>query len=263
MEDKIKIKQLTKMEQLKEVQHIEELVWHMPPTPLHQTYTGINNGGMILGAYEGDKMVGFLYSFPGFDGKNAYLCSHMMGILKEYRKIGIGKKIKVRQAEIAKKMGYEMVTWTFDPLESVNAYLNLHKLGARGTDFKGNHYGDLQNEFSEGLPSDRIQIMWDISEPCREKDAVVFDETKVLITMDVEKRPVINDNFHVHYNKHSDVWFVEIPTNFQEIKQKDLELAKDWRQATKKVFNLLFDDGYQADDFIHSRSECSYYIFTR
>lgn len=251
------------MDQLKEVQYLEETVWKEPSIPLHQTFTGLNNGGIILGAYDEDRMIGFLYSFPGFDGKNAYLCSHMLGILPEYRNAGIEKKMKIEQAILAKEMGYEMITWTFDPLQSENAHFNLHKLGAIGTDFKANTYANFNDEFSKSIHSDRIQIMWDIRERCQVKEPVHLDETKILLHMNSDTAPVITENYYQHYHKQNDVWFVAIPADYQAIKQRDSALANNWREATKTILKRIFDDGYQANDFIITGYDYNLYVFTK
>lgn len=116
--DNVVIRALTTMEELKQMQEIETAVWQMPPLPVHQTFTALNNGGIILGAFDDKKLIGFLYSFAGFDGHVSYICSHMLGILPAYRASGLGVQMKIKQAEIARDMGYQMITWTFDPLES-------------------------------------------------------------------------------------------------------------------------------------------------
>ncbi|WP_052366545.1 GNAT family N-acetyltransferase [Geomicrobium sp. JCM 19055] len=103
----ITIRELTTMEELEEMMDVEEAVWQMEPLQVHQTFTVLKNGGIILGAYDDEKMIGFLYSFPGFVEGDVYLCSHMLGFLPDYRKRGIGVLMKQRQAELAKDRGYQ------------------------------------------------------------------------------------------------------------------------------------------------------------
>ncbi|ASN05365.1 GNAT family N-acetyltransferase [Virgibacillus necropolis] len=263
MMENLVIRSLKTMKELRQMQVVEKAVWHMSPTPVHQTYTALNNGGIILGAFDGDKLIGFLYSFAGFDGRNTYLCSHMLGILPEYRTGGLGVKMKWKQAELARKMGYEMITWTFDPLESVNAYLNLHKLGARGAIYKENHYGSMDDELNQGLATDRIQIKWDIGK--RETHhGIPFNEAKVLLDITAEGYPVVTDMFHSIIGEANDTWFIAIPAKFQAIKQNDFQLAEKWRSETRKVFQTLFSKGYQARDVIRDHTnQLSYYAFTK
>lgn len=257
------IRSLTTMEELYQMQEVEAAVWQMDPIPVHQTFTALNNGSIILGAFDGDKMVGFLYSFAGFDRGTPYLCSHMLGILPAYQTDGLGVKMKLKQAEIARQMGYEMITWTFDPLESRNAYVNLHKLGATGAVYKTNHYGSMNDELNQGLPTDRIQIKWDIRNYKANKKLPI-DSGKILSDANSEMEPVIKDDFYTHEFDTSDCLFVAIPKKFQAIKQSDIQLAKKWRMETRKVFQTLFENGFQARDLIreHNRS-LSYYVFTK
>jgi predicted GNAT superfamily acetyltransferase len=261
--DKLVIRLLTTMNELRDMQAVEAAVWRMPATPVHQTYTALNNGGIILGAFDGKKMIGFLYSFAGFDGKVPYVCSHMLGILPAYRTAGLGVQMKLKQAQIARAMGYHMITWTFDPLESRNAYLNLHKLHASGARYKENHYGAMKDELNQGLPSDRILIKWDLN---TEQTFTMepFDDSKLLLDVNSEGWPVATECFHAFPSQMTGILFVAIPDNFQEIKQRNFQLAKQWRLETRKVFQMLFTEGYRAKDLIRVHSSpLNYYVFAK
>ncbi|MEI3605005.1 GNAT family N-acetyltransferase [Pseudogracilibacillus sp. SE30717A] len=259
----IEIRVLSTMEELAEVQKVEIAVWNMEPVPLHQTFTALQNGGILLGAFDGEKLIGFLYSFAGFNEGTAYLCSHMLGILPEYQTSGIGEKMKIKQAELARKLGYRMITWTFDPLESRNAYLNLHKLRATGAIYDANHYGIMNDGLNQGLPSDRIQIKWFINEEKR-NSTHHFDNQKLLLDADGSSVPVLTEFFKRAEWNSAEVLFVAIPKNFQELKQMNLELAKKWRMETRFVFQELFEEGFQATDLLLDNDRSlSYYVFTR
>ena len=258
----IEIREITTIEELHQLQQVERAVWEMPSIPIHQTFTAMKNGGIILGAYSGEKMVGFLYSFAGFDSNSVYLCSHMLGILPEYRKADLGVKMKLKQAQLAKDKGYDMITWTFDPLESKNAYLNLHKLGAIGAVYRTNHYGDLNDKLNQGLPTDRILIKWDLNKSTKKRENHSLDMGKVLLTADKFGKPIASD---VTGTLSSDKWFVAIPRDIQTMKQTDFELAKEWRYQTRKIFKQLFAVGYQATDLLLDTNEnfISFYVFTK
>ncbi len=260
MTNNVEIRKLTSMSDLRKMQEVEEAVWQMAPIPVHQTYTALNHGGVILGAFDGQEMVGFIYSFAGFDGSHSYLCSHMLGILPDYRKGGLGERMKLRQAEFAREIGYSMITWTFDPLESLNAYLNLHKLGATGAFYKKDHYGSMDDELNEGLPTDRIQIEWDITAGTP-APKVIFDENKLMIDVTANGVPKA---YLDRFNPIDDGWFVAVPDNFQSVKKRDITLAKEWRQKTREAFQLLFENGFTAKNFIRNHSKKhSYYYFTK
>ncbi len=259
--DSIQIQSITTIEQLKEMQVVEEAVWQMPPTPIHQTYTAVNHGGIALGAYDGDNMIGFLYSFAGFNGKETYLCSHMLGILPEYRKTGLGTKMKFQQAELAKELGYSYITWTFDPLESLNAYLNIHKLGAVGAYYKENHYGEMNDGLNTGLPTDRIQIIWDMNKNVGEKKKITVDPSKVVLD-NISNKPLLKEDLETFLTNDGSV-FVAIPNNIQQLKREQIEIAKQWRFNIRKVLQRLFEEGYLAANVATVPSKGSFYYFTK
>ncbi len=248
---------------MNEVAKLEEEVWKMKPIPFHQTYTAVNNGGLMLGAYEKETMIGFLYSFPGFKDGNVYLCSHMLGIHPHYRKIGLGKKMKETQRQIALDKGYKLVTWTFDPLESVNAYLNLTKLNGIGAKYLENYYGVMDDALNAGLPSDRFLIEWwidsgHVNDRVKTKVAggPMFFHTQLnkdgLLTAG---EPLI-DKINTAENSFS----VPIPFDFQSIKKEDHGLATDWRLKTRQAIMSLMTSGYVAENLTkdEANNRCLY-----
>src|SRR4051812_15600102 len=108
MTSTISIRRLETVPELKQVQELEIAVWQDAPLPIHQTITAIKNGGLVLGAFIKDKLVGFSYAFPGFSKGKVYLCSHMLGILQVYQGLGIGAALKQAQKEAAIKQGYSL-----------------------------------------------------------------------------------------------------------------------------------------------------------
>jgi predicted GNAT superfamily acetyltransferase len=254
----VEIREITTIEELVQMQKVEQAVWGDTPTPVHQTYTAYHNGGVIIGAFLKETLIGFQYSFAGFDGKKAYLVSHSLGILPEYRKSGLGGKIKLKQAEVASKKGYNKMIWTYDPLESVNAYLNLHKLGGVTALYLENHYGDLDDGLNNGLATDRFQVEWNFLEE-REPLVSVFDESSVLLEMGKSREPKWTG---VDFKDDGEVWFVAIPDSIQEIKNQRIDLAIEWRMATRNVFKRLLANGYLGRDVIRGK-EVSYYCFAK
>src|SRR5699024_3955846 len=232
MDNDIEIRVLANMDELHELQKVEAAVWDMDPVPVHQTFTALQNGGILLGAYAGEKMVGFLYSFAGFENGVPHLCSHMLGILPDYQTDGLGAKMKLKQAELARKLGYPMITWTFDPLESRNAYLNLHKLGATGAVYDADHYGSMNDGLNQGLPTDRIKIKWHLDEKRPDRD-VPFNHRNVLLDADANSIPKLTEAFGKGDFEISDSFFAAIPMHFQAVKQHDFQLAKKWRSKSR------------------------------
>lgn len=263
MAGNIEIRQLLTTEQLAKTQEVERAVWNMEPIPLHQTFTAIKNGGIALGAYDGDKMVGYVYGFPGFAEGKTYLCSHMLGILPGYRGKQIGETLKIEQAKVARRLGYSLMTWTFDPLESRNAHLNLNKLRARGAVYSPDHYGELTDDLNQGLPSDRLIIEWELHvEPL--KPVRSLDKELLLLDVDSNHEPMLTKLFDQTSLPKSDVFFVKVPLNFQDIKRDNIDLANKWRLTTRRVFVHLFEKGFQATDIIVNKDRSwGYYVLRK
>lgn len=252
MPDDIVIRPLKTMPQMSAMQEVERSVWGIDPIPTHQTFTAAKNGGVVLGAFQGDQMVGMLYSFPGFINNEIYLCSHMMGIRGDLRHLGIGERLKRAQGEAALKRGYRLVTWTYDPLETVNGYVNIGKLGAVCSTYIEDCYGEMTDKLNQGLSSDRFQVEWWINQgkPTLPRgDIGIILGAKLSSGGTPEPEPVIST---IPDNR---LLAVAVPANFQAIKQNDAVLAKEWRQATRRTFNLCFGAGWAVAGFNLRRGE--------
>jgi predicted GNAT superfamily acetyltransferase len=117
-------------------------------------------GGHVIGAFEGRELIGFALAIPGVRGGHAYLHSQMLAVRQQYRNGGMGRRIKLEQREEALARGFELMEWTFDPLEIKNAYLNIEKLGAIARRYNVNQYGITSSPLQGGLPSDRLVAEW-------------------------------------------------------------------------------------------------------
>ena len=122
-------------------------------------------GGQVLGAFDGDRMVGFLISIPGVKpGGRAFLHSQMMGVVSEYRNAGAGRMMKLKQRELALALGVNLLEWTFDPLELKNAFFNIERLGAVVKRYVLNQYGNTSSLLHAGLPTDRCVAEWHLDQ---------------------------------------------------------------------------------------------------
>ena len=84
----------------------------------------------------------------------------MLAVKDGYRNSGLGRRIKLFQREDAIAHGYELLEWTFDPLEIKNAYLNLERLGAIARRYNINQYGITSSPLQGFLPTDRLVAEW-------------------------------------------------------------------------------------------------------
>jgi predicted GNAT superfamily acetyltransferase len=128
--------------------------------PLRMFSVASKIGGQVIGAYDGVRMVGFALAIPGNRNGHPYLHSHMLAVAESHRNHGLGRRIKLFQREDAIARGYELMEWTFDPLEIKNAYLNLTKLGAIARRYNINQYGITSSPLQGFLPTDRLVAEW-------------------------------------------------------------------------------------------------------
>ncbi|MGG1557842.1 GNAT family N-acetyltransferase [Geobacillus thermoleovorans] len=260
---------LETIEQLKEMAKLEEEIWKTAPVPLHQTLTAAKNGGIVIGAYMDGKLVGFVYSFPGFRNGEVYLCSHMMGIDASFRDRGIGYRLKRKQAEEARRRGYRVIRWTYDPLQSRNGYLNLAKLGAVGVEYVENCYGEMNDALNGQLPSDRFIVEWRLDERVTgERSLAKADLLKArsLTVLEAGQRadgllqPVPRDIDETA----APLLLTAIPLDFPQLKEQDFALALEWRLATRALFQRLLAEGWIAAGACRCLEEgVLYYIWKR
>ena len=142
---------------------LQKEVWNFSDAelvPLRMFVVADKVGGQVMGAFEGDTMVGFALSVPGTRTGHVYLHSHMLAVRQDHRNSGLGRRLKLMQREEALSRGIELIEWTFDPLEIKNAYLNIEKLGAIVRRYNINQYGITSSPLQGGLPSDRLIAEW-------------------------------------------------------------------------------------------------------
>ncbi len=122
-------------------------------------------GGQVLGAFDGDTVVGFAMSLPGYRNGRSYLHSHMLAVLPQYRNHGLGRSLKLAQRDDALARGFDLMEWTFDPLEIKNAHLNIARLGAIVRRYQPDFYGPSSSPLQGGLPTDRLYAEWWLRSP--------------------------------------------------------------------------------------------------
>jgi predicted GNAT superfamily acetyltransferase len=158
------IRQLTSNQEFGEAVKLQKAIWgfdEIDLLPVRLFVTASKIGGHSFGAYDGDRMVGFCVAIPGIKpGAKSYLHSHMLGVTKEYRDAGLGRRLKLAQRDDAIRQGLDLIEWTFDPLEIKNAFFNIERLGAIVRRFVFNQYGVTSSPLNAGLPTDRCYAEW-------------------------------------------------------------------------------------------------------
>jgi predicted GNAT superfamily acetyltransferase len=159
----LQLRNCTELDELRACVALQKEVWGFADNelvPLRIFSLAPKIGGQVIGAWQGDMLAGFAFSIPGRRSGHSYLHSHMLAVKEGYRNIGLGRRIKLFQREDAIAQGYELLEWTFDPLEIKNAYLNLERLGAIARRYNINQYGIISSPLQGFLPTDRLVAEW-------------------------------------------------------------------------------------------------------
>jgi predicted GNAT superfamily acetyltransferase len=161
--DSILVRMCHSLDEMRACVGLQQEVWNFSDAelvPLRLFVVAEKVGGQVIGAYQGKELVGFGLAVPGYRNGHSYLHSHMVGVRKDFQNRGLGRKIKFFQRDDALARGFELIEWTFDPLEIKNAYLNLEKLGAITRRYTVNQYGITTSPLQGGLPTDRLVAEW-------------------------------------------------------------------------------------------------------
>lgn len=252
MLESVIVKELTTIEQIEEARQLEHAIWAIDSIPVHQTVSTIRNGGLVLGAYLNGELIGFNYSCPGYVDGETYLYSHMLGIKREFRELGVGELIKIYQKEVATARGYRKCKWTFDPLEARNGYLNFAKLNAYANTYIADCYGEMEDPFNHSLPTDRFLVEWQlVDNDYLRWDAKIeefLEEAEPLVewSLSTVGLPILDkeNTFDTSISYLKDAYLIPIPHYFQKIKIESPPLAEDWRYKTREIFQSMFEKGY-------------------
>lgn len=163
----VTIRKCEALEEMRSCFALQKEVWKFSDAdlvPVRMFVVASKIGGHVIGAFdESDgkrELVGFALAIPGMRNGHCYLHSHMLAVRQQYRNGGLGRRMKLYQREDALARGFELMEWTFDPLEIKNAYLNIEKLGAITRRYNVNQYGITSSPLQGGLPSDRLVAEW-------------------------------------------------------------------------------------------------------
>jgi predicted GNAT superfamily acetyltransferase len=259
-------------EDMNAAEEIQRIVWPDSETevvPTHMLITAIHNGGIVMGAFIEEKMVGFVFGFPGLeilpDGPHPKHCSHMMGVHPDWRNSGIGFALKRAQWQMVRHQGLNRITWTYDPLLSRNAYLNIAKLGAVCNNYRRSEYGDMRDGLNAGLPTDRFQVDWWLN--TRRVERRLGKRARGTLGLDKFEKADLQPLYSLRTGTNGlprppehlppfsgSLLLAEIPSDFMTLKEADFALARDWRFFTREVFETTFAEGYLVTDFVFDKS---------
>lgn len=221
-------------------------------------------GGILLGAFESEQMIGFVHAFPALEEGRISMHSHMLAVRTGYRNFQAGFYLKLAQRVCALEKGIDEITWTFDPLQSLNAHLNFTKLGVISNRYIVNFYGEATSSpLHQGFATDRLWVRWLLN-----SDRVIHrvsrgpsggaaqtsldsDSTaeiaRTALVLSEDERPLISE---FGSKLDADRCTIEIPHNINALKELNPELGTEWREATRAAFLAAMEECFIVEDFL-------------
>lgn len=258
----VAIRAVETIEDYRKCEQLQTTVWgpnDIVGVPLLSLVTAQDNGGIVLGAFvPSGALVGFVYSFPGMAPTGRLKqCSVILAVHPDHQNRNVGLHLKLAQREAALAQGIELITWTFDPLVSTNAYLNLAKLGGASSTYLTNVYG-LGRGLNAGLETDRLLVEWWLSESARPGgDLAQLPEWTPTVVNVVESHPRSGVPINRGYDlTRADEWLrIRIPRDIGAVKEAGVELAQAWRAQTREMFSTYLGRGYRIRGFTRDEHE--------
>lgn len=265
------IRVLHHLEEFHACERIQKTVWGNVGVGSEVLAVTAKHGGAVLGAVVGGRIVGCLYAFLARRHGRLIHWSHIMAVEPPYRNRGLGWLMKRAHRRLALQQGIRSICWTYDPLQSRNAALNIARLGARVEEYIPDCYGRFTSNIEKSLPSDRFVVNWRIASPTVESRLRKGAPPR---PHDPSRLPRANEtrlnaqgfveNAKICLSVRAPRVLVEIPPNTDAMRSRDLKLAWRWRTDTRRIFQHYFAAGYRVEDFLPpippSSGKCFYLL---
>jgi len=253
----IEIRAIDRIEELRNVEALQKDVWgcaDLDVVPLTLLLASHEVGGVLIGAYDESQLIGFVYGFPGYEQGRVTHHSHMLAVKPGYRNHNVGYKLKLAQRAAVRAQGINRITWTFDPLQSLNAHFNFAKLGVVADAYKINFYGEATSSFLHQFGTDRLWVTWNIaSRRVRERLTAKtgipvpdLKQTPCLVDIDADQAPRKNESNLFGGRPYLSI---AIPADINSLQNRQPHLASSWREATRWAFTKTMALGYVVEDF--------------
>jgi len=257
----IRLQRLETPEECREVEEVQRAAWGFStdgPVPAAIQRAIAHNGGLLLGAFDGTRLVGFALGFLGRDGPKLYHYSHMTAVRPEAQNRHVGFALKAFQRQEVLRQELTEVRWTFDPLQSKNALLNVRRLGGLPDRYYPRYYGVMADAINEGLETDRFRLIWSLNDPrvvarlrghlpTPTEDEARYRASSALVETVIGSnelrrpaavRPPAGPSLQL-----------EVPYDLHSVRSRDPGGARRWRELTREAFMAALGAGYHVDDF--------------
>jgi predicted GNAT superfamily acetyltransferase len=252
----IQIRALKTLEEFRGVERIQLAVWGNLAVGSELMSVTAKYGGAIVGAVMNGRVVGFIYAFLARRHRRLVHWSHMMAVEPPLRNRRLGFRMKLVHRRLALAQGIKSICWTYDPLQSRNANLNIHRLGGTVDEYIRNCYGRFPSRIEKGLPSDRFVVDWQIATTAvarqlsRKKSGDRRNDSLPSANETRTNARRLLENTALRLDLSAPRIAVRIPDNTDAMRAKDLALAERWRLETRRIFTTYFARGYRVRDFV-------------
>ena len=232
----VTIQPIDDVAEMRAVEDLQKEVWGIPDievVPLTQLVAAKEAGGTLIGAFDGETLVGFVYGFPSFEYGQAAHHSHMLAVKPAYRNLDLGRRLKLAQRERVMAQGIAVITWTFDPLQSLNAHFNFRKLGVVSDRYLRDFYGAEAASFLHQTGTDRLWVSW-------------------WLTSDHVKQTISGDQVWIEGDLS-----IAIPRDINSLPQ---QTALKWREETRAAFTEAIGAGYRVVGFSRENDVGKYHL---
>lgn len=272
------VRRLTTPEEFRASEEVQREAWGFStdspvPAPIQRAIA--DNGGLVLGAFVTTELVGVSLGFLGREGAKLFHYSHITGVRPRFQNRRIGRALKLAQRDEVLRQGLDEVRWTFDPLQSRNAFLNVRVLGGTPDLYLPRYYGTMGDAINEGLETDRLRLVWRLHDPRvvarvagtrpgPSDDREAVERSSPLLETAIGPAglrrpgrvlPPTAERLHL-----------EVPADLATVRTRDRGSPRRWREATREAFSTAFAAGYRVDDFVvltQSGERRSFYLLER
>ena len=249
----ITIREINEFAEIRAVEELQKEAWGLPDldvVPLTQLVAAKEAGGVLIGAFDGEMLVGFVYGFPSFERGELAHHSHMLAVKPAYRNYDLGRRLKLAQREHVIAQGIDLISWTYDPLQSLNAHFNFGKLGVLADRYFLNFYGEDAASFLHQTGTDRLWVSWLVSSERVKKriSGISYSSPSnlgpPLVQVEADDSSRRNDFAEGLAQDHA---VIEIPSNIDALPR---ETGLRWREDTRWAFTEALKAGYFVDAFV-------------
>jgi predicted GNAT superfamily acetyltransferase len=243
---RVTIREIDDVAQMRAIEDLQKEVWGIPDldvVPLTHLVAAKEAGGVLIGAFAGAELVGFVYGFPSYEHGQLAHHSHMLAVKAAYRNLDLGRRLKLAQREHVLAQGIGLMTWTFDPLQSLNAYFNFNKLGVVADRYLPDFYGAEAASFLHQTGTDRLWVSWFLSGGGQTSPV---EQGLPLVSVESDASPRRNDLSEALAR---DSVSIEIPADINSLHQQQPQVALRWREETRWAFLEAIKAGYVAVGF--------------